>query len=68
MTIGREKVLIIDTPGFDDTERSDTEILTEISRLLALQYEIGMKLKGVIFLHRITDVRICCQAEILSCG
>lgn len=58
MNIGREKVLMIDTPGFDDTERSDTEILTEISRLLALQYELGMKLKGVIFLHRITDVRM----------
>lgn len=49
---------MIDTPGFDDTERSDTEILTEMSRLLALQYEIGIKLKGVIFLHRITDVRM----------
>lgn len=49
---------MIDTPGFDDTERSDTEILMEISRLLALQYEIGMNLKGIIFLHRITDVRM----------
>lgn len=49
---------MIDTPGFDDTERSDTEILTQISRLLALQYEIGMKLKGIIFLHRISDVRM----------
>lgn len=56
--IGRENVLLIDTPGFDDTVRDDTEILTEISRLLTFQYESGMKLKGVIYLHRITDVRM----------
>lgn len=55
--IGSNKVLLIDTPGFDDTERSDSDILTEIARLLAAQYELGIKLKGVIYLHRITDVR-----------
>lgn len=48
---------MIDTPGFDDSGRSDTEILTEISKLLAFQYEAGLSLKGVIYLHRITDVR-----------
>jgi hypothetical protein len=56
--IGKEKVLLIDTPGFDDTSRSDTTILTEISRFLTFQYESGLKLKGVVFLHRITDVRM----------
>lgn len=55
--IGRERVILVDTPGFDDSKRTDTEILTEVSKLLSFQYEIGMKLKGVIYLHRITDVR-----------
>lgn len=57
VNIGRSKVLLIDTPGFDDSKKSDSEILTEISRLLAAQYEAGVSLKGVIYLHRIIDVR-----------
>ena len=55
--VGRSKVLLIDTPGFDDSKRTDSEILTEISRLLAAQYEAGVSLKGIIYLHRITDIR-----------
>jgi septin family protein len=55
--IGRTKVLLIDTPGFDDSKRSDVDILTEISRLLASQYKLGVSLKGIIYLHRITDNR-----------
>ena len=57
MNIGRSRVLLIDTPGFDDSARTDSEILTEISRLLSAQYEAGVSLKGVIYLHRITDIR-----------
>jgi predicted GTPase len=34
MVNGR-KVVLFDTPGFDDTNRSDTEILTEIAVFLA---------------------------------
>ena len=56
-TVGKTKTLLIDTPGFDDTKRSDSEILAEISKVLAAQYELGIKLKGVIYLHRISDVR-----------
>ena len=55
--IGKSRVLLIDTPGFDDTSRSDSEILAEISKMLAAQYELGVSLKGVIYLHRITDLR-----------
>ncbi|KAF2624866.1 P-loop containing nucleoside triphosphate hydrolase protein [Macroventuria anomochaeta] len=57
VTIGNSKVLLIDTPGFDDTNRTDSEILTEIARILSAQYELGVQLKGVIYIHRITDVR-----------
>ena len=55
--IGKSKVLLIDTPGFDDSARTDSIILTEISRLLSIQYKLGVCLKGVIYLHRITDIR-----------
>lgn len=49
--------MLIDTPGFDDTERTDSEILTEIARILSAQYELGVELKGIIYIHRITDIR-----------
>lgn len=55
--IGASKVLLIDTPGFDDTDRSDSEILTEIARILSCQYQLGVELKGVVYIHRITDIR-----------
>lgn len=55
--IGQSKILVIDTPGFDDTKRSDSEILDEIARILACQYQLGVQLKGVIYVHRIADLR-----------
>ena len=55
--IGASKVLLIDTPGFDDTTRTDSEILSEIARILSAQYQLGVELKGVVYIHRITDIR-----------
>ncbi|OAX43140.1 P-loop containing nucleoside triphosphate hydrolase protein [Rhizopogon vinicolor AM-OR11-026] len=49
---GRE-VTLIDTPGFDDTNRSDTDILAMIGA-----YEHGAKLAGIIYMHRISDFRM----------
>lgn len=56
--LGGTPVAIVDTPGFDDTTRSDGEILHEITKFLVAQYKLGIKLKGIIYLHRITDVRM----------
>jgi hypothetical protein len=55
--IGGSKLLLIDTPGFDDSQRTDAEILTEIAQILSAQYQLGLELKGVIYIHRITDIR-----------
>lgn len=55
--IGNKNVYIVDTPGFDDWERTDTEILEEIAKILSAQYALGVELKGIIYVHRITDVR-----------
>ena len=50
--------MLLDTPGFDDTTRSDSEILAEIARILAAQYELGVQLKGIVYMQRITDIRM----------
>ncbi|KAF9653408.1 P-loop containing nucleoside triphosphate hydrolase protein [Thelephora ganbajun] len=51
------RVILIDTPGFDDTSKSDTDILKMIAAFLATTYEKGSKLAGVIYVHRISDKR-----------
>ena len=49
---------LIDTPGFNDTTKSDTDILKEISIWLSLTYRADVKLTGIIYLHRISDNRM----------
>jgi GTP-binding protein EngB required for normal cell division len=51
-------VYLVDTPGFDDTDRSDTEVLREIASWLTASYSNSIKLHGIIYLHRITDPRM----------
>ena len=47
-------ITLIDTPGFDDTNKSDTEILQGISSWLAQSSTPTDKLAGIMYLHRIT--------------
>ncbi|ESK93981.1 hypothetical protein Moror_12938 [Moniliophthora roreri MCA 2997] len=54
---GRQ-VTLIDTPGFDDTNSSDTDILKMIATFLSNMYERKQTLAGVIYIHRISDVRM----------
>lgn len=49
---------LIDTPGFDDTTLSDTEILKEIVGFLIRLYKVGVKINGLIYLHRINEPRM----------
>ena len=51
-------VVLVDTPGFNDTVRSDTEVLLELAQWLEVTYKKDCKLTGIIYLHRITDVRM----------
>ncbi|KAJ5440243.1 P-loop containing nucleoside triphosphate hydrolase protein [Penicillium daleae] len=55
--VGRSKVLLLNTPDFGDAQRTDSEILTEIAQILSAQYQLGVELKGIIYIHSITDVR-----------
>ncbi|KAF8959523.1 P-loop containing nucleoside triphosphate hydrolase protein [Flammula alnicola] len=52
------RLIIVDTPGFDDTFVDDSEILRRISVWLAASYSKKMKLGGVIYLHDISQTRM----------
>ncbi|KZP07740.1 hypothetical protein FIBSPDRAFT_679870, partial [Athelia psychrophila] len=52
------RLVMFDTPGFDDTTKSDTDILKLVATYLATTYEHGAKLAGVIYMHRINDIRM----------
>ncbi|KAF9789658.1 P-loop containing nucleoside triphosphate hydrolase protein [Thelephora terrestris] len=61
-TLDGRHVVLVDTPGFDDTTKSDTDVLRMIADFLATTYEnirkmAGSKLAGVIYVHRISDKR-----------
>ncbi|KAJ5416032.1 hypothetical protein N7465_004727 [Penicillium sp. CMV-2018d] len=51
-------IWLVDTPGFDDTHRSDTDVLREIENWLMESFSSKKVLNGIIYLHRITDIRM----------
>jgi hypothetical protein len=53
-----QKIFLVDTPGFDDTYRSDTQVLSEVADWLNQAYSHKILLSGIIYLHRILDVRM----------
>jgi hypothetical protein len=57
------RVWLIDTPGFDDTNRSDAEVLKDVAFWLAAAYTRETQLAGIIYLHRITEVRMLGSAK-----
>ncbi|KAJ5211292.1 hypothetical protein N7491_011112 [Penicillium cf. griseofulvum] len=55
-------VYLIDTPGFDDI-KSDSEVLEELKTWLENSYRKHIRLNGIIYLHRITDIRMQASAK-----
>jgi hypothetical protein len=51
-------IYLIDTPGFDDTHRTDADVLREISTWLVDSYKKNILLDGIIYLHRINGNRM----------
>jgi hypothetical protein len=49
---------MVDTPGFDDSFKNDAVILQLLVDRLNEAYQNGIKLTGVIHLHRIKDPRV----------
>jgi hypothetical protein len=56
--IGNHNITLVDTPGFDDTSRSDTDVLILIANWLRESYKQHTLLSGIIYLHRISDPRM----------
>ncbi|KAH7127553.1 P-loop containing nucleoside triphosphate hydrolase protein [Dactylonectria macrodidyma] len=54
----KRSITVVDTPGFDDTERPQAEILAEITDYLAAQHISGLPLRGILYLHKITENRM----------
>ncbi|KAJ4485384.1 hypothetical protein J3R30DRAFT_3439108 [Lentinula aciculospora] len=57
-TFNDRNVTLIDVPGFDDTNQSDADILKMIADFLASEYKANRRLSGIMYLHRISDVRM----------
>ncbi|KAF5351030.1 hypothetical protein D9756_008417 [Leucocoprinus leucothites] len=51
-------VVLVDTPGFDDTNRSDLDILGTIANWFKAIPDGEGALSGIVYLHRITDPRM----------
>ncbi|KAF5359590.1 hypothetical protein D9756_003428 [Leucocoprinus leucothites] len=52
------EVVLVDTPGFDDTYKSDYEILQMISEWIKQVGHQNILLDGILYLHRISDNRM----------
>ena len=57
MCFRSHEVTLVDTLGFDDSERVDTDTLLELAEWLGLQGQKEIKFTGLIYLHRITGNR-----------
>ncbi|KAF9440912.1 hypothetical protein P691DRAFT_816432 [Macrolepiota fuliginosa MF-IS2] len=58
VTIMDMQVVLVDTPGFDDTHLSDLDVLKMVSDWLQRTFEKGLKLSGILYMHRISDNRM----------
>lgn len=54
---------LVDTPGFDDSSISDEVIVNHILDWLSSSFHKGIRLTGIIYLHRIIDPRIGGEAR-----
>ncbi|KAI6010018.1 hypothetical protein EDC04DRAFT_817435 [Pisolithus marmoratus] len=54
-TFEESSVVLIDTPGFDDTRISDLDVLEMVSIWLNQKYQRGTTLAAILWFHRITD-------------
>ncbi|KAG8835723.1 hypothetical protein FRC17_001514 [Serendipita sp. 399] len=51
-------VYLIDTPGFDDSTKTQFDVLKDIASFLEVQYKNGVTLHGVLYLHRVSDTKM----------
>ncbi|KAH7908669.1 kinase-like domain-containing protein, partial [Hygrophoropsis aurantiaca] len=51
-------VVFVDTPGFDDSHRTDYAILKDIAKWMEETYRHRIKLTGILYLHNIAESRM----------
>jgi len=51
-------LVFVDTPGFDYMSKSDLEVLKMVDNWLKSTYGKDMKLSGLLYFHRISDIRL----------
>ncbi|KAF5372403.1 hypothetical protein D9757_011616 [Collybiopsis confluens] len=58
------KVILVDTPGFDDSRDgvTDTDILKKVTDFLLKEYDNKRKLNGIIYIHSIASTRFSGQS------
>ncbi|OCK73986.1 hypothetical protein K432DRAFT_250303, partial [Lepidopterella palustris CBS 459.81] len=49
---------IVDTPGFNDTFKTETQVLQDIADWLKQSYDSETRLNGIIYLHSLVNVRM----------
>jgi hypothetical protein len=50
--------VLVDTPGFNDTNESDEDIMNRILVWLEASFRRGTRLNGIVYLHRIIDPKL----------
>ncbi|KAL4065615.1 P-loop containing nucleoside triphosphate hydrolase protein [Scleroderma yunnanense] len=55
---GERNIVLVDTPGFDDTFVSDTQTLRNLAEWLKTTYKQKVMLSGLLYFHRISDNRV----------
>lgn len=57
LRVDNRNVILIDTPGFNDRDRSDTEILQDLATWLTDTFAKNRLLSGICYMHNITNPR-----------
>ncbi|KAF9447343.1 hypothetical protein P691DRAFT_671729 [Macrolepiota fuliginosa MF-IS2] len=58
VTLDYTRIVLVDTPGFDDKELSDLEVLEIISDWFKKIFEQGSTLSGLLYMHSIAENRM----------
>ncbi|KAF8706914.1 50S ribosome-binding GTPase, partial [Rhizoctonia solani] len=53
-----QPVVVVDCPGFNDTELTETEILRRLAEFLVKAYTNQHQIIGMLYVHKISDTRV----------
>ncbi|KAK5435592.1 hypothetical protein LTR34_003096 [Exophiala xenobiotica] len=58
VVVDGHRIKLIDTPGYDDTNRSDADVLKDTALFLQATYESQITINGILWLHPISHARM----------